>query len=129
MLLLPWKSLVIPFLNAFIVSFITLYHILVFFLYKLNYTFLGRDPRGWLGILVALPEDLGSNPSTYTVPYHHLLTPVPKDLTSSSGFFKHCIHVVHRYACRQNLNLIKSLLKIFFNPDLIFKKYHQCYKQ
>lgn len=42
-----------------------------------------------LSVLAALSEDLGSFPSTHIAAAHNYLTPIPRDLTASSGLLGH----------------------------------------
>jgi hypothetical protein len=61
-----------------------------------------RDGLADKETLVALPEDPGLIPSTHMAAHRHMLTLVPGDPTPSSGFNRHCMHVVHILKCRQN---------------------------
>ena len=59
-----------------------------------------------LRALAVLEEDLCSVPSTHKVAHNHLLQQFQGNLTPSSGFYLHCMHMVHLHACRRN-TLIK----------------------
>jgi hypothetical protein len=52
-------------------------------------------------------DDQGSTLSTYASSEHP--TPVPGDLTPSSGFSGHSMLVVHRHACSQNTHIHKII--------------------
>lgn len=57
-----------------------------------------------LRVLVVLPEHWGLVPHTYQA-VHNYLTPVPRYLMSISVLQIHCIHMVYRYARKQNTNI------------------------
>lgn len=55
-----------------------------------------------LRTLIVLLEYLASIPSTHVVAHNHQkLWSV--ELMLSSGFHRHCIHMVHSHTCRQNV--------------------------
>lgn len=43
----------------------------------------------WLRALAGLPDDLRLIPSTHMAVHNHFLTPIPEDLTLSSGLWGH----------------------------------------
>lgn len=63
--------------------------------------------------LAPIAEDLGSHPSTYTVPSIILF---PGDLAPSSGCHGHYMQVVNRHACRQNIHTHKIFYKMLKLP-------------
>ena len=51
-------------------------------------------------VLAALPEDLSSIPSIHLTAHNHLKLQFKGDLVPSSGFCRHCMHVVHIHTSR-----------------------------
>ena len=56
-----------------------------------------REMAQKLRALAVLAEDLGSVPSSHTVPHNCLLTPVSGNAKPSFDFCRHCTHVIHLY--------------------------------
>ena len=60
-----------------------------------------------LRALAAFPEDPDLIPSTHNCDSQPSVTPVPGDLTPSSGILVYCMHMMHRHTCRQNTHIHK----------------------
>lgn len=73
-----------------------------------------------LRALAVLPGVLGSSPSTQMAVLDPLVTPVPGDPMTSSGLLEHCVHLVDKHPCRQNIGthdfVIKYEINMFHKP-------------
>lgn len=71
--------------------------------------------RAW----VALPDGPGFNSQHLLGDSQPPVTPVPKDPVPPSGLQGHCMQVVHRHICGQNIHIHKIKIKIILNESLL----------
>ena len=72
----------------------------------------------WLDVLAALAEDPSLIPSTHTGQLTILpLAPTPKDLTPTSGLWRHCTHSAYSYLKTKDYKIEPGMVVQAFNPS------------
>lgn len=72
--------------------------------------------------LAALPEELGSIPSTQTVAHKHLLSPAPEDMMPSSDLHNTVLICIHRDTCTHTHNLKRIQINHIFKKACVMVK-------